>query len=73
MIFFNIICNYKTEKGLLFPISLQEAQAGNSTFLAEDKAIYFIRWIRKWIKTDKEEEKNENSNYRTSDGEDCSV
>jgi hypothetical protein len=40
---------YKTELGLLFPVSLKEAQAGKATFLAEDKAIYFMRWIRKHI------------------------
>ena len=40
---------YKTEQGLLFPISLSEAQAGRATFLACDKAIYYMRWIKRYV------------------------
>ena len=46
---------YKTDKGLLFPIALKEVQAGKATFLNEDKALYFMRWIRKYITKCKEE------------------
>lgn len=40
---------YRTDKGLLFPISLKEALAGRATFMASDKAIYFMRWIRRYV------------------------
>ena len=46
---------YKTDKGLLFPVALKEVQAGKATFLAEDKALYFMRWIRKFIEKCKSE------------------
>jgi len=39
---------YKTEiDGFEFPIHIDDAQG--ATFLAEDKAIFFMRWIRKRI------------------------
>jgi hypothetical protein len=40
---------YKTDGGLLFPVSLKEAQAGRGTFLASDKAIYYMRWIKRYV------------------------
>ena len=40
---------YKTDEGLLFPISLKEAQTGRGTFLASDKAIYYMRWIERYV------------------------
>ena len=40
---------YRTDKGLLFPVSLKEALVGRATFLAHDKAIYFMRWIRRYV------------------------
>lgn len=46
---------YATDKGLLFPVSLKEAQAGKATFLAEDKALYYMRWIRKYLDSFKED------------------
>lgn len=46
---------YKTDKGMLFPVSLKEAQAGRATFLAQDKAIYFMRWIKRYIEACKAE------------------
>ena len=46
---------YKTEKGLLFPISLQEAQTGRATFLASDRAIYYMRWIKRYVEACKGE------------------
>jgi hypothetical protein len=47
---------YKTETGLTFPVPI--ADIGNATFLAEDKAILFMRYIRKFIATipDKKDE-----------------
>jgi len=38
---------YKTECGFEFPVPIREI--GNATFLAEDKAILFMRYIRKHI------------------------
>ena len=40
---------YEQEDGFLFPISLQEATTGRATFLAEDKAIYYMRWMKRYI------------------------
>lgn len=36
---------YKTECGFEFPVPIEDI--GNSTFLAVDKAILFMRYIRK--------------------------
>ena len=36
---------YETECGFVFPVPL--ADVGNSTFLAEDKALLFMRYIRR--------------------------
>jgi hypothetical protein len=36
---------YETECGFEFPVPI--AEAGTATFLAEDKAILFMRYIRK--------------------------
>jgi hypothetical protein len=38
---------YATERGFEFPVPTSEA--GTATFLAEDKAILFMRYIRKHI------------------------
>ena len=46
---------YRTDQGLLFPVSLKEALAGRATFLAHDKAIYYMRWIRRYVAVCKEE------------------
>lgn len=40
---------YRHEDGLLFPISVEEATAGKATFMAEDKAMFFLRWIRRYV------------------------
>jgi hypothetical protein len=40
---------YRTESGFEFPVPIDDI--GNATFLAEDKAILFMRYIRKHIKT----------------------
>jgi hypothetical protein len=44
---------YETECGLIFPVPVSDT--GNGTFLAEDKAIMFMRWIRKYVKEIQEE------------------
>jgi hypothetical protein len=38
---------YETECGFRFPVPI--AEAGTATFLAEDRAILFMRYIRKHI------------------------
>jgi len=40
---------YRTESGFEFPVPIDDI--GNATFLAEDKAILFMRYIRKHLKT----------------------
>ena len=40
---------YQTECGFEFPIPIDDI--GNATFLAEDKAILFMRYIRMHLKT----------------------
>jgi hypothetical protein len=40
---------YETEVGsYLFPVPISDI--GEATFLAQDKAILFMRYIRKWMK-----------------------
>ena len=36
-----------TEDGFQFPVPL--ADIGTATLLAEDKALFFMRWIRRYI------------------------
>lgn len=50
---------YQHEDGFMFPISIQEATTGRATFLAEDKAIYFMRWMKKYIEDCKNPETGE--------------
>jgi hypothetical protein len=38
---------YETECGFVFPVPL--ADVGNATFMAEDKALLFMRYIRKHL------------------------
>jgi hypothetical protein len=40
---------YETECGFRFPVPIEEA--GTATFLAEDRAILFMRYIRKHMTT----------------------
>lgn len=40
---------YITETGFLFPVPIDDI--GNATFLASDKGILFMRYIRKHINT----------------------
>jgi hypothetical protein len=49
---------YKTESDFLFPVPISDI--GNATFLAEDKAMLFMRYIRKHL--DLHKEANEISN-----------
>jgi hypothetical protein len=39
---------YKTESGFLFEVPFGEMD--DATFMAEDKAILFLRWIRRAVK-----------------------
>ena len=39
---------YNTEKGFIFPVPISDI--GNATFNAKDKAILFMRYIRKYAK-----------------------
>ena len=45
---------YKTDLGFVFPISLEEVQLSKVTLLQEDKALLFMRWMRKYIESCKE-------------------
>jgi hypothetical protein len=38
---------YKTECGFLFPVPISDI--GEATFLAEDRAMLFMRYIRKYL------------------------
>ncbi len=40
---------YKTETGFEFPVPIEDV--GNAIFLAEDKALLFMRYIRKQLQT----------------------
>lgn len=40
---------YKAENGFEFPVPVSDT--GTGTFLAEDKSIYFMRWIRKHLES----------------------
>jgi hypothetical protein len=51
---------YQTECGFEFPVPIDNI--GNATFLAEDKAILFMRYIRKHLETiEKAREEQEKS------------
>ncbi len=40
---------YKTDSGFQFPVPISDT--GNAIFLKEDRSVYFMRWVRKHIKT----------------------
>jgi len=43
---------YETECGFQFPDPIEDVEdVGNATFLAKDKAMLFMRYIRKHINT----------------------
>lgn len=46
--YYNNCLWYDTECGFSFPVPIEDI--GNATFHAEDKAILFMRYIRKHIK-----------------------
>ena len=46
---------YRTEDGFEFPVPISDV--GNATFLAEDKAPLFMRYIRKHLKVIEEAKK----------------
>lgn len=37
---------YSTDTGFVFPVPTDDI--GSATFLAEDKPLFFMRWIRKY-------------------------
>lgn len=45
---------YKTEDGFMFPVPIDDT--GDGTFKAEDKAMFFMRYIRKQFEAVKEAE-----------------
>ena len=48
---------YSTEDGFLFPVPVDDT--GKGIFKAEDKALYFMRWIRKQMEAvNQESEEN---------------
>lgn len=40
---------YKNEQGLVFPVPIEDV--GEATFMNEDKALLFMRYIRKHLDT----------------------
>ncbi len=42
---------FEQEDGFQFPISLEEILASRVTILAEDKALLYMRWMRKYIES----------------------
>lgn len=46
---------YITETGFEFPVPIEDT--GNGAFLSSDKALLFMRWIRKHIDVVKTEDK----------------
>ena len=53
---------YKTDNGFVFPVPVNDKrEIGNATFKRDDKAIYLMRYIRKYKDTlDKEILDNQN-------------
>jgi len=49
---------YETECGFQFPVPISDT--GNGIFLSEDKAISFMRWIRKQIELIQKSEQQAN-------------
>lgn len=48
---------YEHDNGFAFPIALDEVEGPKcrATLLDEDKAIYFMRWMKKYIEAAKKE------------------
>ncbi|MBF0441957.1 MAG: hypothetical protein HQK54_08645 [Oligoflexales bacterium] len=51
---------YSTECGFLFPVPISDI--GNATFLSEDRAMLFMRYIRKHISLTEEAKKHKDKN-----------
>jgi hypothetical protein len=49
---------YITEDGFEFPVPIQDT--GNATFMSEDRAILFMRYIRKHLETIEQAKKEQN-------------
>jgi hypothetical protein len=43
---------YVTDSGVQFPVPIEEANHDSATFNAEDKAIHYMRWIRRHLETE---------------------
>lgn len=54
---------YETECGFRFPVPIGDA--GTATFLAEDRAILFMRYIRKQMEALEEARRAQEGNDRT--------
>lgn len=54
---------YQAENEFQFPIPVDDI--GNATFLDEDKAMLFMRWMRKHLSTVQEAQDAVNVNSRT--------
>lgn len=48
---------YETECGFKFPVPTIREEIGEATFLAEDKALLYMRYIRKHVKMLEEAQK----------------
>ena len=42
---------FEQEDGFRFPVGLNEVLASKVTILAEDKAVLYMRWMRKYIES----------------------
>lgn len=42
---------FEQEDGFKFPVGLDDVLAGRVTILAEDKALLYMRWMRKYIES----------------------
>ena len=42
---------YMCDDGFMFPVDVP-GDTGSARFLSEDKGIYFMRYIRKWMNLD---------------------
>ena len=50
---------YETDNGFKFPVPISKKEIGNATFLRDDKAILFMRYIRKYKNEIDEQNLNE--------------
>ena len=57
---------YQTESGFEFPVPIEDC--GNGIFLAEDRAMLFMRYIRKHIANIEKEQADMDNALLTQDG-----